>query len=343
MYGIKVAMGIILLCSAIGCGNQSDYWQRPARERVHSSMTKASIERASVDTTLPCGIDYTEANGSKSRFVFTIEGADGRQACILRPGLPPEPLEFPAEVAENVHIGFADVQPGKRDIFILMYNCGTGYDEYVLWLFNTQLKQFAGLTIYNAWDQATPFSKLTAGGDFHDRRLAPEREFLEELKYDFGYYDSTMVTKGDAWRLAPYNWLNANGKVKDGTLKLRRISGLHPFLSSPTFPLTDGDIVYTAFFKGCVWAYDKKRDESFVVYSPTDMYDWPDKLLKSGDWLLIGTCGQATAIVNTRTWNFRRLGVSCFPMDKFEVLDNKGIIDGNTVVPLPTLPTEKER
>jgi hypothetical protein len=95
-----------------------------------------------------------------------------------------------------------------------------------------------------------------------------------------------------------------------------------------------GDVTYTAFFKGGVWAYDSRTDESFVVFYPHDVYSWPTTLHQAGDWLLIGTRGEGSMLVNLRTWWLKRLD-HVAAVDRFEVHGDKALVNDTVEIALP--------
>lgn len=63
------------------------------------------------------------------------------------------------------------------------------------------------------------------------------------------------------------------------------------FQASAIDTLDDGEVVWTAHFKGPVVAHLKRENKHFVVYCPANAYHWPTCLYRSQDLLLIGTRG----------------------------------------------------
>ena len=126
---------------------------------------------------------------------------------------------------------------------------------------------------------------------------------------------------------AEYFWARANENVTDGLMTIRRFKGRRPEIASVNDWLLDGDTVYTAFFKGAVWAYDLRKDESFVVFHPYDIYSWPTLLRKAGDWLLIGTRGEGLVLVNVKTWYLKRTKEVYLNIEQLSVTGNKIIVN----------------
>jgi len=235
-------------------------------------------------------------------------------------------------------IGTVDLYSAEEGqaIFIAEGSGGSGGSTLVLHLVAPRSAEVVELAIHFSHQETERLTEITTSSNFHDSRLAREREFLESLKYDYGFVDEAVALRHrDDIEFAAYFWEQANGTVTDGPMLIRRLEGRYACGASVNDQVVDGDIEYTAFFKGAVWAYDHAKDESFVVFHPVFMYCWPTDLRKSGDWLLINTRGEGLAFVNTDTWHLKRVAVDVREVTGFSVSGNQAVINGSLRVALP--------
>lgn len=102
------------------------------------------------------------------------------------------------------------------------------------------------------------------------------------------------------FNLACQRWLERNSSVQSGTINIERFRGSPQTRATVLDQLEDNGIIFTAYFKAGVTAYEKAKDEYYVLFHPEDKYHWPTVLKKSGSYLLIGTRGEGLVIVNLR-------------------------------------------
>lgn len=107
----------------------------------------------------------------------------------------------------------------------------------------------------------------------------------------------------------------------------------------------DGDVKYIAGFKRGVEAHDQKKDESWVVYHPDDMYDWPQVLRKRGPLLFIGTRGEGLVVVNVvkpHIHRFPKVGLgSRSNVAKLEFAGSDLVVNGKEHIPLSKFTQKK--
>ena len=118
---------------------------------------------------------------------------------------------------------------GNDDLFIVAYGGGTGVGHVSLILLNPRLLEALVLTL--EWDnqKTEVLPRLYRSSNFLDPRLAPERKFLEKIKYEYKYRTATDVEKKqDDPKYAYYFWKKDNGKTIDGPLFFRKYKGLLP-------------------------------------------------------------------------------------------------------------------
>jgi len=120
-------------------------------------------------------------------------------------------------------------------------------------------------------------------------------------------------------------------------MKIRRYKGKYQCIPSITDELKEGSLLYTAYFKAGVVAYDEVSDEHFILFHPDDMYSWPTVLKKTDPYLLISTRGEGLAIVNTQTFHLKKYRFLP-PNDvisDLEVLDSRIRINDSKEIDLP--------
>lgn len=205
-------------------------------------------------------------------------------------------------------IGTVDLDgSGNEDVFFVSESWGTGAGSTDLNLINTHYCEVIGLTLQFSKQRINPITKMTTTKNFYEKRFEKERKFLEKLKYEYRYVSEEEADKQKANpKFAYYFWFKENGHISDGRMTINKYKGNCVFASSVTDELTDGDFVYTAYFKAGVVAYDKRNDEHFILYHPDSMYDWPDTLKKKGPYLIIGRSGREVAIVNVENFYLKR-------------------------------------
>jgi len=254
-----------------------------------------------------------------------------------------ERVDVPCEdVLDVTRLGSLDLY-GQDDQAIVLVGAegGTGFSTTYLGVINPRAAEVVTLALIRSHEATNPLTEVQPSANFNDSRFAAERAFLESFKHKYGYLDEEAI-RWDAGNVmyAPYFWAQANGDVTDGPMTIRRLPGRHPERASVNDQLADGDIVYTAFFKGAVWAYDKDANECFVVFHPDYYYCWPTELRKAGNWLLINTRGEGLFLVDTTTWWLKRTGVHVDEVTAFTVSNGMARVNDSFALSLPAQPAE---
>lgn len=96
-------------------------------------------------------------------------------------------------------------------------------------------------------------------------------------------------------------WYLANEEVRDGPLRLQTHPGDVRFSGIETARAEDARYLFTAYFKGPVYRYDKVRQEHAVIWYPPDVSDWSDSLEWNGENLLIGSGKNRRLMFSNRT------------------------------------------
>ncbi|MBI4375901.1 MAG: hypothetical protein HY549_05565 [Elusimicrobia bacterium] len=201
---------------------------------------------------------------------------------------------------------------GHERIFTVSHGLGSGAAQTYLSLIDPRTCQVLVMTLHFSM-QSTEGPKSSRSRALDTAQFRLEREFLERVKGRYGFVRPVEVERRSSEdpRLAYQAWKKDNGAAQNGRLKLRRYRGQHQSAATVVAKLSEESMTYTAYFKAGVVAYDRARNEHFVVFHPDNHYHWPTALKKTGDVLLIGTRGEGLVAVNLKSWRIKRfrLGV----------------------------------
>lgn len=95
-----------------------------------------------------------------------------------------------------------------------------------------------------------------------------------------------------------YYWSHDNAGLAEGApMRVRRFRGAPRLGGATDDTLSARGVLYTAYERGGLVAYDPARDEHWVVFHPQEASAWPSCLARAGDVLVIGTHGEGLAFV----------------------------------------------
>lgn len=238
-------------------------------------------------------------------------------------------VKLPAVLLSQIikQIGTIDLSgKGNEDVFVVMWDGGTGFHSIPLIMINPQRLEHVELNLTFAHDPSDPITDVHVSDNYHRQDFQSEREFLERIKYEYGFIDEQEIRKqSNNPEFAYYFWKKENGKVEDGTIAIRKYKGRPPQgKPSVTDELREDNIIYKAYFKAGVIAYDESTDEHYVLFHPEIYYAWPIALRKIGPYLLICTRGEGIIIINTRSLYLKRFSDLTCSEEDFEKLEVMG-------------------
>ena len=183
--------------------------------------------------------------------------------------------------------------------------------------------------LYMFWDGLSmyypPGVKWSANAG--DPDYAEEREFLEKIKYAYGYIsEEDILAHSDDPNFAIHLWGKDNGRIQEGRITIRKYKGQPRNLSNAKPRLEEGPMIYTSYRSGVV-AYDREADEYFLVFYPDSGWFSPSVFAKVDSWLMIGTWLGDLVAVDLEDYYLKRFESSKGVIGKIEVTNSEIIID----------------
>jgi len=236
-------------------------------------------------------------------------------------------------------VGTVDLSEDENeDIFFVAESGGTGGHLISLSLINIKKEELIRLSLWFSSQATEAVTQVSMSDYFFGEDFRREEEFLESIKYEYGYIGEKEINEEiDNPDFAYCFWTKDNGSIENGRMNIRRYKGQHETGASINDELRRGGITYTAYFKAGVVAYDEESNEHFVLFHPDDMYSWPTVLRLIGPYLLVGTRGEGLATINLQSFHLKRYRLSP-PNDEvrsLEVLHSKIVVNKQEKIDLP--------
>ena len=228
----------------------------------------------------------------------------------------------------HLALGWVDLKgDGQKSRFKVIANWGSRQSEKFLTLVSPDKPE--PIKLYLFWDSLCmyypPGVKWSANAD--DPDYAEEREFLEKIKYAYGYIsEEDILARADDPNFAIHLWGKDNGKIQEGRITIRKYKGRPEYLSNAKPLLEEGPMIYTSYRSGVV-AYDREAEEYFLVFYPDSGWFPPNVLAKADSWLLIGIWGGVLVAVDLEDYYLKRFESLKGTIGKIEVTDSKIVID----------------
>lgn len=241
----------------------------------------------------------------------------------------------------HLALGWVDLKgDGQKSHFKVIGNWGTRQSEKFLTLVSPDKPE--PIKLYLFWSSLCmyypPGVQWSENAD--DPDYAKEREFLEKIKYAYGYIsEEDILARSHDPNFAIHLWGKDNGKIQEGRITIRKYKGRPQYLSKTKPHLEEGKMIYASYRSGVV-AYDRQAEEYFLVFYPDSGWFSPSVFAKADSWLLIGTWGGVLAAVNLEDYYLKRFESQKGTIGKIEVTDGKIVIDdGRYEIERPILRT----
>ncbi len=296
---VLVGLALVFLLPAAGCSDKSE-----------STQTKTN--QKSSDSSKDCRIRYEQA----------VKAAEEAKARIE---LDPKPW------LERCYLTLGSVDlrgDGRKSRFEAVQYWGTRMGEDILRM--TPPGESGQIQLHLVWNSLDMYypSGLEWSDNATDPNYAPEREFLDTIKYAYGYIaESDILCRTDDPNYAVHFWGKENGHIAEGGLKLRRYKKKPQGFKPDKKPyLEDGNIIYARYRSGLM-AYDRENEEYFLVFRVDSQYNSVNALAKAGSWLIIGLWGEGVVAVDLKDYYLKRFPSIKESIGKIDVTNSKIIID----------------
>jgi hypothetical protein len=178
--------------------------------------------------------------------------------------------------------GIVDIDDdGIHEIFSIGYSYGSASGGYSISLYSsdTELVDTAGISF--SWGKPPDPVEFSIASKRKEKIVTDWLlEQSDALTEKFGLIDPDDET---------YIWEKNNGTgFHQGKIKLHEVNGQVKTEGSTSCVVHDGEMVWTSYFKGDIYGYDSKRDIHFVIYSPSNTYEWANFMVAGKEYLWLG-------------------------------------------------------
>ena len=183
----------------------------------------------------------------------------------------------------SVPFGIVDVDAdGNMEVFAAARGGGSGVYSVSVTLYDSTSR-----TLYSG-SGAAGYSSPELGDVTMTQNLDQKRGvgswILARLE-EFNLFDA-----GSPFDVAVRDWERRNGRgFVRGKLDLQRVKGELASAASIVCTVDDVEITWRSLFKGPVLGYDRKAQESFVLFHPDSQYDWVRGMVAGSRYLWLGT------------------------------------------------------
>src|SRR5208337_2730211 len=181
---------------------------------------------------------------------------------------------------------------GQKEIIFASSFFGTGGGSESLNLYVPTPKKLYTLTMQYQWTApGEPSAKVVLEPEPKDETDQKWLLALEQKSRALRFPAPLPTIDLDDPRNAVVRWHKENGSLEFGPVRLHYYEGEPVCGASGTASIIDGDVLWSAYFKGPVYGYLRSENKHFVVYSPIWSRLWPTCLAADDRFLWIGTSG----------------------------------------------------
>jgi len=241
----------------------------------------------------------------------------------------------------HLTLGWVDLKgDGQKSRFKVIASWGTRESEKFLTLVSPGKPE--PIKLYLFWSSLCMYYPpgVKWSENANDPDYAEERQFLEKIKYAYGYIsEEDIIARADDPNYAIHLWGKDNGEIQEGRITIRKYKGRPEYLSKTKPRMEEGPMIYTSYRSGVV-AYNREAEEYFLVFYPDSGWFSPSVFAKADSWLMIGTWMGDLVAVDLEDYYLKRFKSSKGVIGKIEVTDGKIIIDdGRYEIERPILRT----
>jgi hypothetical protein len=210
---------------------------------------------------------------------------------------------YPQEQGERgpVAFGLADVDGnGQNEVFTVFRDGGTGLYSIEVGLYDVSGSAYLAR-------QSHAYSDIS-----FEPELSPNtsekpkiREWLSAKGQEF------MIARIEPSSVSHEQtlWQQSQGaEFKGGIVRINEFPGKIPKGGSINCEVEDAEFIWISFFKGGVFAYNKKRNVHFVVWVPDSPYDATGELTSGEQYLWLGEPGNGAQIFDKQEHTLHAVG-----------------------------------
>ena len=170
---------------------------------------------------------------------------------------------------------------GIHEIFSIGLSYGSGGGSYSIQLYDSSSQQANIVRIDFAWGKPPGLSEFIINSKSKKDTISNWLlEKLNELTDNIG-----LINKQDEI----FIWEQNNGTgFYNGKVKLHEVEGSIDVGASLVCEVKDGDFRWLSYFKESVYGYNQKRNIHFLLYSPSNSYEWIGKIIASKTYVWFG-------------------------------------------------------
>ena len=212
-------------------------------------------------------------------------------------------------------VGIVDFDDHK-DILIVGYNGGNGRCPVLtnsLLLYNPSINQVYSLEVnYGTCPPFTPAFNIEINKKLSQEQTVKEKNFLEDIKYEYDYYDSASLEKSnsDSRYMFEY-WLLKNGKTEFGDLYIQKyaadtasvkfyndIINSHDNENDLSYEIVKDGRKFYIGMEFSVLCFNQENNEIYTIFELNEGSDYISNILKYNNYLLIGSSKGKFVIIN---------------------------------------------
>lgn len=258
---------------------------------VPSEITCLRIARSALGGTIVGTIPFRNL-GSASQFLAVVRKENDRAFAprlhvLEQVGLAYHQLWASDDIygvfdLDNIRVIDLD-KDGVKEVAFESSSFGSGAGEKSLYIYSIKQKRLFEVTEYYN------YSNAAAPDVFPIKIDAGENEEFRQaiIKYASirGFLQGNDPVDYDDPQFAILRWHKENGERRAGRVYAHLYDGQPIYGSSLIDELETDEIVWSAYFKGPLFAYIRSQNEHFIPYSPQWVYEWPKSLGHDGERL----------------------------------------------------------
>ncbi|HEY5535157.1 MAG TPA: hypothetical protein VIL99_09525 [Ignavibacteria bacterium] len=162
--------------------------------------------------------------------------------------------------------------------------------------------------------------------------LKAESDYINKLIFEYGYFDEEYLKNNtNNPNVMMEVWRYYNNEVNYGKTRIFTYTEIPEYFNNTDEhpKLETDEMVFTAYHKTGVLAYNKIDKTYFVIFVPKGSYSWVQVIEKYKNYILLGTRLEGLAIINLNTYLLKRIdfGEKNNDIKKISIRNNRILIN----------------